>query len=37
VFASLPGGLCRVVVDVRNYGVQGGFEGVGAVLDLGEE
>jgi hypothetical protein len=26
-----------VVADVRDHGVQGGFEGVGGVLSLGEE
>jgi hypothetical protein len=30
-------GLCRVVADVRDYRVQGGFEGVGGVLGPGEE
>jgi hypothetical protein len=37
VLASAPGGFCRVVADVRDHGVQGGFEGVGGVLGLGEE
>jgi hypothetical protein len=37
VLASAPGGFCRVVADVRDHDVQGGFEGVGGVLGLGEE
>ena len=37
VLASSPGRFRRVVADVRNHDVQGGFECVGGVLGLGEE
>ena len=37
VLASSPGGFRRVVKDVRDHRVQGGFEGVGSVLGLGEK
>ena len=35
--ASSPGGFCSVVADVRDHGVQGGLEGIGGVLGLGEK
>jgi hypothetical protein len=37
VFTSSPGSLCRVVVNLCDNRVQGGFESVGAALGLGKE
>jgi hypothetical protein len=37
VFTSSPGSLCRVVVNLSDNRIQGGFESVGAALGLGKE